>query len=575
MKYIGIKIGIGYVLAFLLLVGIGTVSFRNMNKLDTSIAWVGHTNEVLKEMNHIDIALLNAETGQRGYVITGDDGYLEPYHKGVEMVYESIDKARELTKDNPEQQSRIEDLQPLVDKKLAELNETINLRKTKGIDASIKVVLEDHGKIVMDKIRLLMTDIAQAEESLLEIRAIAQNTDVKATKLIIVLGITLGSIILALAAYVITNNISKPLGNLTTVAGNIAEGNVEVVVALGTRNDEVGLLARSFDNMIYYLKEMASVAEQIAEGDLTGTITTRGKQDKLGNSFVMMLEGFRAQVSQIINSVQTLSSATKEISTTIAQFSGTASETSTSVSETTTSLEQTRQIADLIREKTGKVAASAQSLAKASDDGKQATKDTIKAMAGIEEKMGLIADSIVSLSEQTQTIGEIINTVEDLSEQSNLLAVNASIEAAKVGEHGKGFAVVAQEIKNLSEQSKEATARVRTILTDIQKAASSSVMVTEQGSKAVASGVDQSVRASEAIIAMAAGIVESAQAASQIIASSQQQKTGMDQIVEAMISIDRASKQNVAGAVQLQEAAKGLTELGQNLSEIVARYRLN
>ena len=132
--------------------------------------------------------------------------------------------------------------------------------------------------------------------------------------------------------------------------------------------------------------------------------------------------------------------------------------------------------------------------------------ESIEVMNRIREQMESIAESIVRLSEQGQTIGEIIATVNDLAEQSNLLAVNAAIEAARAGEQGKGFAVVAQEVKSLAEQSKQATAQVRAILGDIQKATNSAVMATEQGSKAVEAGVAQSTQAGEAIRLLAESI---------------------------------------------------------------------
>src|SRR4028119_1286641 len=106
-------------------------------------------------------------------------------------------------------------------------------------------------------------------------------------------------------------------------------------------------------------------------------------------------------------------------------------------------------------------------------------------MQRIREQMEAIGESMMRLSEQSQAIGAIIATVDDLAQQSNLLAVNAAIEAAKAGEQGKGFAVVAQEVKSLADQSKQATTQVRTILNDIQKATGAAVMATEQGSKAV------------------------------------------------------------------------------------------
>ena len=178
------------------------------------------------------------------------------------------------------------------------------------------------------------------------------------------------------------------------------------------------------------------------------------------------------------------------------------------------------------------------------------------------------------LSEQSQAICEIIATVNDLAEQSNLLAVNAAIEAAKAGEQGKGFAVVAQEVKSLAEQSKEATAQVRAILNDIQKATNAAVLATEQGNKAVEAGVRQSRDANEAINLMGRNIEDSAQAALQIAASSQQQLTGMDQVALAMENIKQASEQNVAGMKQVEVTTQSLHELGQKLKGLVAQYQV-
>src|ERR1700687_5995573 len=133
------------------------------------------------------------------------------------------------------------------------------------------------------------------------------------------------------------------------------------------------------------------------------------------------------------------------------------------------------------------------------------------------------------LSEQSQTIGQIIATVEDLAAQSNLLAVNAAIEAAKAGEHGRGFGVVAQEVKSLAEQSRQGTTQGRAILRDTQKATTTAVLATEQGSKAVDVGTRQTEVAGESIQALTASVGDAAQAAIQIAASSQQQFVGVGQ----------------------------------------------
>jgi methyl-accepting chemotaxis protein len=188
--------------------------------------------------------------------------------------------------------------------------------------------------------------------------------------------------------------------------------------------------------------------------------------------------------------------------------------------------------------------------------------------------MESIADSMVRLSDQTQTIGQVVTTVEDLAVQSNLLAVNAAIEAAKAGEQGKGFAVVAQEVRTLAEQSKQATTQVRGILADIQKATNAAVMATEQGSKAVEAGVKQFGQAGESIQALSNSVTEAAHAATQIAASSQQQLVGVDQVASAMENIKQASVQSVSSAKQLEAAAYNLKELGHKLKLQVDRYKV-
>jgi methyl-accepting chemotaxis protein len=277
----------------------------------------------------------------------------------------------------------------------------------------------------------------------------------------------------------------------------------------------------------------------------------------------------RSITRQLRESISQLSSSSAEILATTAQVASGSGETATAVSETSTTVEEVKQTAQMVSQKTKYVSESAQKAAQVSQGGRKSVEESIGGMRRIREQMESIAESITRLSEQSQAIGQIIATVNDLAEQSNLLAVNAAIEAAKAGEQGKGFSVVAQEVKSLAEQSKQATAQVRTILSDIQKATSAAVMATEQGSKAVEAGVKQSTEAGESIRMLADSIGEAAQAATQIAASSQQQLAGMDQVALAMESIKQASTQNVAGTKQAETAARNLSELGQRLKSMI------
>ncbi len=319
------------------------------------------------------------------------------------------------------------------------------------------------------------------------------------------------------------------------------------------------------------------VAERVAGGDLTVVVPETGSGDELAllqQTFRRMVENLRSQTVAIQEGVSVLAAAAGEILSSTAQIASAAAETATAVNETTVTVEEVKQTTELSTQKARNVAESAQRSLTVSRQGRKSVEDTVHGMSRIREQMETVAESIVSLSEQSQAIGEIIATVNDLAEQSNLLAVNAAIEAAKAGEHGKGFAVVAQEMRSLAEQSKQATAQVRIILNDIQKATNAAVMATEQGSKAVEAGEKQSVEAGEAILLLSDSIAESASSSAQIAASSQQQMVGMDQVALAMENIKEASTMSVSSSQQTEQSAQNLHELGQMLKQLVARFKL-
>jgi methyl-accepting chemotaxis protein len=321
--------------------------------------------------------------------------------------------------------------------------------------------------------------------------------------------------------------------------------------------------------------EFAQKSLAQGRGDLSRTLT-RSSVLLLVVSMFAIASGLgigfyltRSVTRQLHEAISQLSTSSGEIVAMTTQVAAGASETATAVSETTTTVEEVKQTSQVASQKAKYVSDTAQRSAEVSKTGRESVDGTIEGMSHVKEQTESIAQSIIRLSEQSQAIGEIIATVNELAEQSNMLAVNAAIEAAKAGEQGKGFGVVAQEVKSLAEQSKQATVQVRVILSDIQKATHAAVMATEQGSKAVEAAVKQSNSTGQAIRGLTDSIAEAAQAATQIAASSQQQLVGMDQVAMAMENIKQASTQNVAATKQAEEAARNLNQLGQRLRSMI------
>ncbi|MBF0152592.1 MAG: methyl-accepting chemotaxis protein [Magnetococcales bacterium] len=324
------------------------------------------------------------------------------------------------------------------------------------------------------------------------------------------------------------------------------------------------------------LSQMSTLFAQVAQGDLTLSCDS-ARQDEMGilaRAMGHMITMLREQTRHINDGTILLSSSIAEISATASQLASSATETSTTIAEVGATVEEVRHTAHLTHAKARQMIEEANKLAQVAREGRTASSHAVDGIKKINEEMEYIAESTIKLSEQTQNIGEIIGSVNDLTDQSNLLSVNASIEAAKAGDIGKGFGVVAQEVKSLAEQSREATRQIKTILNDIQKATSAAVMATERGSKAVESGVHLSDLAGQAIVSFEGSVDLTSTAAEQIGASSQQQLAGMDQLVTAMESIKSATSQNVEGARQLETATRSLNELAHNLKELISRLKV-
>jgi methyl-accepting chemotaxis protein len=573
------KIGSGFALALAILAIIGGVTYRGTVTLTDTAEWVTHTHDVLEKLEAVLSDMKDVESGTRGYIITGEEKYLEPYRAALEMIHQHMSALRQLTRDNVNQQRRLDVLEPLIDGpegKLAVARETVDARKNqvRGFDDALRLVRTDTGKKVMDDIRRVVGEMEKEERTLLTTRSADAQASARIATLTILIGTLAAVLVLSLAGLVITRDIAKPLAEISATADRIAAGDVSVSIASSTRQDEVGVLIRTFSRMADSLNAMAGVAGKIAAGDLRAKVQPKSDRDVLGNAFASMVENLRTLTSDITEGVNVLGASASEIVASTTQLAATATESAVAVTETTTTVEEVRQTAQVASQKAKLLSDSAQRATQSSLSGRKSTEDVAAGMQRIRQQMDAIAVSMGRLSEQSQAIGQIIATVEDLAAQSNLLAVNAAIKAAEAGEHGKGFGVVALEVRSLAEQSRQATSQVRTLLGEIQKATSAAVLATEQGSKAVEAGSRQTEVAAESIQALAASVNESAQAATQIAASSQQQLVGVDQVVGAMESIKQASSQNVASARQLETAARSLNDLGQRLKQMVQRYKL-
>jgi methyl-accepting chemotaxis protein len=419
----------------------------------------------------------------------------------------------------------------------------------------------------------------------------------------IILGIFVATtVIVLIIAFTIARGLSRPINQMVTVATRISEGNLHEKVSLQTQN-ELSLLAKSFNEMTGNLQRMMEVERtskvylenmvtsyrtfvgKVTAGDLTSRLqlsqngrdshdTANDDLYELGVNLNAMVSGLSDITASIREATAGVSAATSEILAATTQQMASSTEQDAAVTQTVTTVEEVRATVKQTADRAQAVADASRQSLDVSRAGQMAIADTVEGMKSIRQRVESIAETILMLSERTQQIGEIITTVNEIADQSKLLALNAGIEAARAGEEGKGFAVVAMEVRQLAEQSREATARVRSILGEIQKATNTAVMVTEEGTKGAESGMVLVERAGEAIQELTATIQEAAQAAQQIAASTHQQISGIEQLVTAMQSIKQASTQTAASTRQAEVSAKDMTGMASKMEQAVSRYNL-
>ncbi|MFH0825142.1 MAG: methyl-accepting chemotaxis protein, partial [Pseudomonadota bacterium] len=358
------------------------------------------------------------------------------------------------------------------------------------------------------------------------------------------------------------------LPNILRTLAMIAMGAIAVVLGLST------VFAGRISKPIATLADMA---RRVADRDLTVEVPVFSRSDEIGDlskAFALMLESFRNQIGHMLNSADVLKAAVQQITATVSQVASGAGQVASAVSETAATVEELRQSAETAGGKAKELAQTARNALGASAEGREATDGTIRGMRLIRDQVESVGETVRKLNEKSASIEHIVDTVSDLADQSNLLAVNSSIEAARAGETGKGFAVVAHEIKSLADQSRQATLQVGNILQETRKWIGAVVTSMNEVNKTIEGGIEQSSKTEQAIAVLDRSVEISSREAIFIETASSQQSLSMDQVSSAMVSIETAMSQNLRGVGQLEDAAEKLADLGEHIRTLIEAYNM-
>lgn len=271
----------------------------------------------------------------------------------------------------------------------------------------------------------------------------------------------------------------------------------------------------------------------------------------------------------IVQAVSKISSSSNEIAVTVEEQERNANLQAASVNQTTTAMDELEATSRQSAEQANAAALAAEEVFQLADSGNQAVEKTLNEMANLQLKVNEIAEQIMELSEQTTQIGTISSLVSNLANQTNILALNAAVEAVRAGEHGKGFSVVAAEVRKLADKSIDSAENINTLVAEIQHKINSAVMVTDEGSKTVNTGIQIASQAAEAFAGVAEAVNNMVINNQQISLNTKQQVQAIQQVVEAMNSINLGAKETATGISQTKQGTGQLNEATTNLQAIV------
>ncbi|UQA58368.1 methyl-accepting chemotaxis protein [Polyangium aurulentum] len=469
--------------AFCIMVAVGVLTGLNIGRLlDASRAALASQDDE-RELSAFLVGLDEAEAGKRGYVITGEDEDLAPYHAGKDTASRSIERLRVALEDDPAQKTRVDALASLVTERMREMDATVEARRQGGFDAAAKAVREDRERKTMARIRALAAEMRTHQQDIVGAqRALIDRTAARIPRDAIIGGIIYGCWIALAVSYVLARLSRRVVTAVARILGAAAE--------------------------------------------LEAAAAQQGK-------------GAKGQVA-----------AATEVSTTVSQLVSTS-----------------RQIAESAQQVT-QVAGATTAAAKSGTGTVEGAQEAIDA---VRRQVDHIVTHMLDLGKRSQEIGGILDIINDLAEQTNILAINATIEAVGAGDAGRRFGVVASEIRKLADRVGGSTKDIRRLIEEIRGAANTTVMATEDGAKAVDIGSKRFTEVTESFRRIVDLVGNTAQAAREIELSTKQQTSAMEQVAGAIADVAQTARESESGTAQTVQTAAELMTLANQLTDAFQR----
>jgi len=551
-----------YTVILTLLVAISITVILSLNSLYHNIHWVNHTHKVLGKASDLVSAATDMETGMRGYLLAGKEEFLEPYNGGKQRFNTLIDDLSITVSDNPPQITLLAQTKQTINEWQQNVVEPqIQMRKNmqlafasrtssgegKTMDDIASIVSEARGKTYFDKFRSLISTFKKREEILME----ARMQDLETTQNIVFYSVIAGTLFALITGIVVaislTRHIMSILGgeptDLAKIVRKVAQGDLHSTTTTATQTGIMG----DIQKMLRALINKSELAHNIAAGELHHTVSLSSRKDELGLALQQMTKNLHQLVFKTRQTVDEISGGSADLANASLHLSDRAQKQEGSLQAISGSLSQL----------TTQISVNAQYANKAKDFVSKAQLDTSKGKDEMENMMAAMTE----ISDSSQKIAGFINTIDAIAEQTNLLALNAAIEAARAGEQGRGFAVVADEVRSLAARSTEAAIETTKLI-------EGAVKKTQNGSKIA----EETAASLQSIFEL---INETAQLVEQIANASNEQANGAEHINAGILDIDQITRQNSASAQESAATSEQLSHKTKELSTALLQFKLD
>ncbi len=515
-------------------------------------AWVEHTYKVIAQGQSIVAAAVDMETGMRGFLLAGQEQFLAPYTSGKERFYRLIGSLSKTVSDNPSQVRLLSESKQTIDDWISNVVEQqIALRReigdAKTMDDMADLVGQAKGKVYFDKFRAQIQTFKERESALMTSRMTALKSTESFVINISIFGTLIAVIVGVWVSLKLTRHVMQALGGepsyIAQIAKTVASGNLSMSLKSDGRDE--GIFAE-MKQMMSTLQEKASLAQKIAAGELDQNIKLASDKDVLG----IALQKMTANLNEVMDQLQ-------QASLEISQGSGSVSVSSTTLSEGATqqavSLEN---ISSSLNQLTAQITTNA-------ENARLARELVLTAQKTAEmgrDQMSTLVTAMSDIAEASQSISGFISTIDEIAEQTNLLALNAAIEAARAGEQGRGFAVVADEVRSLAARSTAAAEETTKLI-------EGSVDRTKRGG-------DIATETAESLNEIFEGIRKASELVAEIANASSEQASGAEVINKGIVEIDSVTQQNSETAQESAVAAEQLAQQSEQLKQMLSRFKL-